>query len=125
MNLYVRAIAHRVYLHRAEHDLGVVSGRLSARGPVVVPEGQLVHRRGLFVKGASLAPQVLPGAAQPDVLGLDLGSLGKGHVPVRARAGGGGLPGGAVRGGGHTYCHCMYDDRPLVLFRVRTKQGQF
>ena len=34
---------HRVDLDRAEHDLGVVPRGLAAAGPVVVPQGELVH----------------------------------------------------------------------------------
>lgn len=69
------AYTHRVNLHRAEHNLRVVSRGLSTRGTVVVPQGQLVDLRGLGVEGASLASQILAGTADPYVLGLHLRPL--------------------------------------------------
>lgn len=39
-----------------------------------------------YLEGTSLAAEVLAGATDPHVLGLNTGALGQGHVPDRRRA---------------------------------------
>jgi hypothetical protein len=74
------ALAHRVLAQegRLKEHLGVRAGSLAGGRAVVVPQRKLVDRLGHAVEHAGLGAVVVTAAsaaADPDVLGLDLGHL--------------------------------------------------